>query len=634
MNRSLATALVAILLMASSAAGLTIAFTDIGMTPMTAAQLNAFTQGAQIWQSAFTDPVTVNINIAFDAPSSFPRPSILGSTLAARTTSSYGFYQVFGVNDASTTEESTAFMLLPSIQLDRVTDINGSRAAMSITLSTANAKALGLGTGLDPDYGVALRNNADANIRFNNNFAATFDYDRSNGIGPGLTDFVTVAAHEIGHALGFFSVADIQDFNPSVTFHPSPLDVWRFAETGGAHDVLNETRWITAGPAEYYDMVLNNVSFSQGVSVTTDANCSAGSGSCQASHWRDNLPYLMKASLARGVSLNPREEDLHALDYIGWNRPGSILHRLGIRPLLVRVGWYPLGPIVPTFGGAFDDFSAPPDENDIPKVDFQPNVAIRLGIDLGVPGQTMRSGLGLARFEDAMQNPNAIVVKPVDHDDPGHLIEETRMPMTLIPPRITDFVFVSDDDKTQFVFTGVFAESGAMFDPMLGNFGGYRITGIIDGYGDNKIGDVDGQMTFLLLADNPSGVPSPANLSIFNLVVAEDNMLFLDDLSAFGIAHPSGDYNQNGVVDAPDYVLWRKTLGQAGANLVADGNGDGKIDDGDYDIWRANFGKSIALGATGSGSGAVPEPATLSLTLLAACGLLLLGRGAVRPTRQ
>jgi hypothetical protein len=532
-------------------------------------------------------------------------------------------------------------MLLPADKLDRVTDINGSRESRSATLSTANAKALGLGTGLDPIYGAALRNNADANLRFNNNFAATFDYDRSNGIGPGLTDFVAVATHEIGHALGFFSVADIQDSNPTRTFHPAPLDVWRFAETGDAHAVLDETRWITAGPAEYYDTELNNVSFSRGMSVTTDPNCFAGSGSCQASHWRDNLPYLMKASLARGISLNPREEDLHALDYIGWNRPGSILGRLGIRPILVRVGWYPVGPIVPTFAGAFDAFAPPPDENDIPKIDFQPNAAIRLGIDFGVPGQTMRSGLGLARFEEALQNPNAIVAMPVDHDDPGHVIEDTRMPMTLIPPRITDFTFVSDDDKTQFVFTGVFAESGTMFDPMLGNFGGYRITGILDGVGDNVKGDIDGQMTFLLLADNPSGVPSPQNLSIYNLIAAEDNMLFIDDLPALGIATccPTGDYNQNNVVDAPDYVVWRKALGQPNANLIADGNGNGQIDVGDYDVWRTNFGRTAASGAT-SGlsssvsdpSAAVPEPTSTMLLLAAALFMALRRRVAASRT--
>jgi hypothetical protein len=80
-----------------------------------------------------------------------------------------------------------------------------------------------------------------------------------------------------------------------------------------------------------------------------------------------------------------------------------------------------------------------------------------------------------------------------------------------------------------------------------------------------------------------------------------------------------GDYNHNGAVDAADYVLWRKTLGQSGSGLAADGNGNGQIDPGDYNVWRTNFGRRIAPGAaTGTVSvDSVPEPA--SLLLLVSC---------------
>ncbi len=47
---------------------------------------------------------------------------------------------------------------------------------------------------------------------------------------------------------------------------------------------------------------------------------------------------------------------------------------------------------------------------------------------------------------------------------------------------------------------------------------------------------------------------------------------------------PLGDYNQNGFVDAADYVVWRNTLGQIGAGLAADGNNNGTIDAADYDL--------------------------------------------------
>jgi T5SS/PEP-CTERM-associated repeat protein len=80
----------------------------------------------------------------------------------------------------------------------------------------------------------------------------------------------------------------------------------------------------------------------------------------------------------------------------------------------------------------------------------------------------------------------------------------------------------------------------------------------------------------------------------------------------------SGDYNGNGVVDAADYVLWRKTLNQSGPSLAADGNANGSVDVGDFDYWRARFGTVVAP-AVGVASGtAVPEPATAVLALLIA----------------
>ncbi|MEX0613058.1 MAG: choice-of-anchor Q domain-containing protein, partial [Pirellulales bacterium] len=66
-----------------------------------------------------------------------------------------------------------------------------------------------------------------------------------------------------------------------------------------------------------------------------------------------------------------------------------------------------------------------------------------------------------------------------------------------------------------------------------------------------------------------------------------------------------GDYNQDGSVDAADYVVWRKTLGTTGVVPFsgADGNGDGDITEADYGVWTANFGD--ALPPPGAGSGGV-----------------------------
>jgi hypothetical protein len=91
---------------------------------------------------------------------------------------------------------------------------------------------------------------------------------------------------------------------------------------------------------------------------------------------------------------------------------------------------------------------------------------------------------------------------------------------------------------------------------------------------------------------------------------------------------PSGDYNNNGVVDPADYVVWRDTLNQSAApqGSGADGNANGTIDAGDYSYWRERFGNIVV----GSGAGAVapvPEPAAVVLLLT---GLLLVRRSRAR----
>jgi hypothetical protein len=78
------------------------------------------------------------------------------------------------------------------------------------------------------------------------------------------------------------------------------------------------------------------------------------------------------------------------------------------------------------------------------------------------------------------------------------------------------------------------------------------------------------------------------------------------DIGAFELqtsAGPSlpGDYNGNNVVDAADYVLWRKALGSSVATYSgSDGNGNGAVDVGDYGVWRSNFGSKIGVGAQSS----------------------------------
>jgi hypothetical protein len=82
-----------------------------------------------------------------------------------------------------------------------------------------------------------------------------------------------------------------------------------------------------------------------------------------------------------------------------------------------------------------------------------------------------------------------------------------------------------------------------------------------------------------------------------------------------------GDYNYDGTVDAADYVVWRKMLGETGADLAADGNADQAVDNGDYGVWQTHFGQAAIGGAadnlTSPARDIIPEPTGSVLYLIA-----------------
>lgn len=70
----------------------------------------------------------------------------------------------------------------------------------------------------------------------------------------------------------------------------------------------------------------------------------------------------------------------------------------------------------------------------------------------------------------------------------------------------------------------------------------------------------------------------------------------------------AGDYNDDGIVDAADYTVWRDSFGQTGTGLAADGDGSGEVDQADYALWTASYGSTSGPSLSTSNSQAVPEP--------------------------
>jgi hypothetical protein len=72
----------------------------------------------------------------------------------------------------------------------------------------------------------------------------------------------------------------------------------------------------------------------------------------------------------------------------------------------------------------------------------------------------------------------------------------------------------------------------------------------------------------------------------------------------------NADFNNDGMVDAADYVIWRKHSGSSvPAGTLGDADGNGQVNALDYDIWRAQFGSPPPAGG---GGGAVSPAAEVS----------------------
>ena len=329
-----------------------------------------FVEAGQRWSAIFDDDITINIEIDFapipstsgatilgstgttlvDSPAEldgdFPTLQLLKDQLAADATSANDLIAVENLPDGNAATNGPTLSVISFLTNDRDGDVvldddtsvgGGDVSALNnalFAITSANAKAVGLLPADDPGIDAVITFNSEVN----------FDFDPSNGISFGATDFIGVATHEIGHAMGFVSGVDVVD-----TFSDAGPSAAADINGGGAgigdlnpfalfstFDLFRRSNAAFAADPDALDFTTgSNVFFSidgdltDGDDILLETGSFNGTGN-QASHFHDETPSLgiLDPTAAGGELLAISENDILVFDVIGYDiapLPASVL---------------------------------------------------------------------------------------------------------------------------------------------------------------------------------------------------------------------------------------------------------------------------------------------------------------------
>ena len=344
---ALAASALAAIITATPASAATIVLNGIDAITNQGAK-KGFQVAAAYWANQLTNDATIVFNVNFD---SLP-PNVLGSTgsnaVNARVTDVYA---------GMIANANSALDLQAVASVGAQLGLGGGYALNALTTSVEdgstyfdndrsyNNQILYANTSVLKALNIYQSDEADADITFSSDF--TFDFDPTDGVTAGTSDFIGVAVHEMGHALGFVSGVDYYDLIEC----PNGPYCGVYGD-----DVMNGDSWLSVldmfryGSEGQLDWTVNSpsyFSFDNGA-TQLNGNTKFSSGDYngdgwQASHWqapRDPTdPSFFSCSQPKIGIMNPylcggqmaqvTDADLAAMDAIGWNTRTDVLTNTG-----------------------------------------------------------------------------------------------------------------------------------------------------------------------------------------------------------------------------------------------------------------------------------------------------------------
>jgi hypothetical protein len=330
MKKTLMAAAVAATLSTSAANAVVINLIDDGTVAGSAAELG-FQVAAEYWSNLLVSDGVINLGISFASLS----PGVIGSTGSRKSDFAIeDWHNILNATKSNSVIDQT--IVLPTLTGPGNNGISGLTAGVDGSGNNDNSvtavldgtqtasQTLYMNTSLIKGMlGLDIPTLIDGSMTFSSDFS--FDFNPTDGITAGTFDFLGVAIHEMGHALGFVSGVDFfdiygtggpgygalgYDLNDTSIF--SALDMFRYSAPG--------TLDFRTGGNSYFSIDGGNTAL---FGNTMSTGRYTGDGQ-QASHFKDlggcsGQLGIMDPNFCFGQMGEVTGLDLAAYDAMGWN---------------------------------------------------------------------------------------------------------------------------------------------------------------------------------------------------------------------------------------------------------------------------------------------------------------------------